>query len=312
MSKQNSGNVSIANVISMLGLAGVGVITFFGILLGSADGAIGTAALLAIVLAAVLACLLVVAVKAKAADDNRDKWRIVEIAALVVYVIVALVFSTPLHRFFYVKSQQQEVQQQARQEIKDVEQLYADYEQQRKAALDNAVQQMTNYQNSKTKSLSMDAYIQKMHVDEKWAGKADKLTKLRSDAELKQLAQNVEQFSLLSLAQTAAQLAEKDSTAYLTVMQKIQSNQAEHDLIPRFVNDATGAYTQDGFAQIDIERAPQPRLQPALQQASGSTAISWIVLVVLHLLILFSYVAARGSDVVGPSQKKGPKGGLDL
>ncbi|MCR4919399.1 MAG: hypothetical protein K5928_06260 [Prevotella sp.] len=312
MAKANTNNVSIANVISMLGLAGVAVITFFGILLGSADGAIGTAALLAAALAAVLACLLVVSMKAKAADDNRDKWRIVEIATLAAYIAVALMFSTPLHRFFYVKSQQQQLQQQARQEISDIQQLYADYEQQRKAALDNAVQQMTNYQNSKTKSMSMDAYIQKMHVDEKWAAKADKLTKLRSDAELKQLAQSVEDFKLLSLAQTAARLAEKDSTAYLDVMQKIQANQAEHDLIPRFVNDAAGAYTQDGFAQINIQRAPQPRLQPALQKASGSTAISWIVMVVLHMLILFSYVVTRHSDIVGPSQKNGPKGGLDL
>ena len=312
MAKANNSNVSIANVIAMLGLAGVGVITFFGVLLGSADGAIGSACLMALALVAALACLLVVSVKAKGADDNRDKWLWVEIGALVLYAVVAVGFSRPFHRFFYVKSQQQELQQQGRQEVKAIEQLYADYEQQRKAALDNAVQQIANYQNSKTTSLSMDSYIQKMHVDQKWAGKADKLTKLRPDQDLKQLAENIEDFSLLSLAQTAASLAEKDSLAFLTVRQKVQANQEEHSLIPRFVNDATGAYVQDGYAAFQLGKAPQPRLQPALQQASGSTWLSWVTLIVVHLLVLLNYLVAQRSGVVGPSRGNGPKGGLDL
>ena len=58
MSQKESGNVSIANILALVGLAGIGVITFMGTLLHSADGKPTGAILGALALVAALGFFL--------------------------------------------------------------------------------------------------------------------------------------------------------------------------------------------------------------------------------------------------------------
>lgn len=117
MTKKDNGNISIANIIALIGLAGIGVITFLGILLHSSDGTPGGAIIGAITLLAGLCFLLVMSIKAKSAKDNPDKWRYVEWGCLILYIIVAGYFASPFQRFFYIITEKPAMQAMARQEV---------------------------------------------------------------------------------------------------------------------------------------------------------------------------------------------------
>lgn len=308
MSQKNSGNVSIANVLALIGLAGIGVVTFLGMLLHSSDGKPIGAILGALALVVGLGAILFVAIKAKGAADNADKWRFVEWGALCAYVVVALVFSASFLRFFYVLSEKESLQGMARSEIQSICGLYQNYDSQQKMHLNNAVEQVQSYIASRQKASvdsALAAYVSGIgrNVDS-WAEKASALTRLAADAELDGIEKRINGWEILKLSSTAAELEEKDSKAWEMVEAKIRKNRDEHRLIPVISGGGQKPYRLNGYAQFDLGTRPEARFAETLRTASGNTAMGWIVYVVLNILVLFNYVVAQRSRVV-----RGGRGG---
>ena len=102
MSTKNNGKISIANYLSIAALAGLGVVSFFGSLLHSPNGSLGGPAFSAIALVVVLGALLFLGIRAKGADSNAEKWRIVEWVCVLLYIVIAVLGSKPFLRFFYI------------------------------------------------------------------------------------------------------------------------------------------------------------------------------------------------------------------
>ena len=62
MSQEKKGKITIANILALIGLAGIGVVTFFGIQLHSSDGTPGGAIIGAIALVVGLGFLLMMSI----------------------------------------------------------------------------------------------------------------------------------------------------------------------------------------------------------------------------------------------------------
>ena len=159
MSQEKKGKITIANILALIGLAGIGVVTFFGMQLHSSDGTPGTAIIGAIALVAGLGFLLMMSIKAKKADNNPDKWRYVEWACLVIYVVVATFFATPFQRFFYMTTEKSDLQAMARTEVQSIQEMYQSYEFQQKKYLTEAVEQLKNYNDSKQNSMTYNCEL---------------------------------------------------------------------------------------------------------------------------------------------------------
>ena len=293
MTQKNSGNVSIANIIALIGLAGLGVVTFFGILLHSSDGKPAGAILGALSLVAVLGFLLFMGIRAKGAQDNPDKWRYVEWACLVIYVVVAALFAGPFQRFFYIVSEKDALQAEARQEIRTIKTLYQEYDHQQKKFLDDAVEQIQNYiasgQQNNIKDELAD-YVNGIKNDVNgWAMKAATIVKLPKDQQLIDIEDKIEGWNFMQLASIASDLEEKDSEAWTSLEAKILKYQEQNKLIPVIGGGGGQPYKLDGYAKFDLGESPNPGFAQMLRSSDGNTVLGWIIYVVLNLLVLLNY-----------------------
>lgn len=316
MSTKKSGNVSIANVLSVLGLAGIGLATFIGVFIHSEDGTPGNAILVAIAFLIGLVLLLFLSIKAKQAVDNPDKWRYVEWGCLFLYIVLAGVMCQPFQRFFYVLAEKESMQEMARNEISTLEKMYKDYNTQQSDYLTIAVQQIKNYKASKQsqvyKSDRLNAYVKSIgdNVDA-WAEKASQITEIKPDKELKLLSADVKKWNILELSVLATKLAKKDEQVKKDIEKKIEHYGEKNNLIPVIKGGNNLPYRLTGKASFELGDTPMPEFADALHSANGHTIVGWVVYVILHLLVLLSYVVAIRSHFVGPS-RGGVKGGISL
>lgn len=316
MAQKSSGNVSIANILALAGLAGVGVITFFGMLLHSSDGKPAGAIVGAVALVAVLGFLLFMSIKAKGAEDNPDKWKYVEWGCLLAYVVVAVAFARPFQRFFYIIGEKDTLQAEARQEVKQIKSLYQNYDQQQKKFLDQAVQQIQNYRASgqgRTVKDDLSAYVDGVgdNVDG-WAAKASIIVKLPKDKQLMEIEDKIDAWNLMQLASIAASLEAKDTEAWKSLQKKIDNYGEQNKLIPVIGGGGGKPYRLEGMAEFDLGQPAQAKFAKTLRSANGNTAMGWIIYVVLNLLVLLNYVVASRTGFVGPTSHDNQSVGLDL
>ena len=316
MKEKKNGNISIANIIAIIGLAGLGVITFFGILLHSSDGKPANAIIGAIALILGLGFLLFMSIKAKSAEDNPDKWRYVEWGCLAVYVVVAILFATPFQRFFYIFSEKDIIQSQARQEIIAIKKLYQEYDHQQKKFLNEATEQIQNYIASGQQKIIKDdlyTYIEGIGSNiDGWVAKASAIVKFSGDKELTDIENKIEEWNIMQLSSIALDLEKKDSEAWEMLETKIRKYGDQNKLIPVISGGGGHPYKLDGYAKFNLGEKPKPLFAQMLRYSDGNTALGWILYIILNLLILLNYVVAPRTGFVGPTNRKTPSGGLDL
>lgn len=316
MSQGKKGTITIANIIALVGLAGIGVVTFFGILFHSSDGTPGGAIIGAVVLLAVLSFLLMMSIKAKSADNNPDKWRYVEWACIVLYIVVAGSFATPFQRFFYITTEKATLQAMAREEVKTIKEMYQSYEHQQKKYLTDAVEQIKNYNDSKQISLTynneLTEYVKGVgsNVDS-WESKATLIVKLQPDKELSDIEGEIEVWNILNLPSLALRIEMKDKGAWTSIEKKIREYGEKNKLIPVIGGGGNQSYYFDGYAKFDLGNPPEPKFSQALRASNGNTVLGWIVYVVLNLLVLLNYVVTLRSQHVGPVNGRRTNG-MDL
>lgn len=296
MAKSNN-KISIANWLSLIGLAGIGAGTFFGIMMQNADGKLGGAIIGAVVAVAAMAFLLWMAIKAKGAEESPEKWRIIMWASIVLYVVVAFIVAKPFNRFFYVIDQKETMKNQALTEVTAINNIYQQYEHQRNTALDNAQEQFQNYIDSHQTDKELAQYVADKKLSnaktiKAWRDKADKVTKLPADVELAEIKSMIAEWNYLNIPSLAARLEKRDISAASDVEEFIGKYRASADLIPVIETTVEGSYFRNGVAQFELPEAPQPLFAEQLRSAEGSTALGWIVYVLLNLVILFCIVVA--------------------
>ena len=90
--ENNSGKLTKANIISIVGLVLLFSFTFLGHSFKS-GGEMGWDILVAVAITGLAAFALWFLVKAKGAENQLEKWRIIEISTLVAYVVVVIPLS---------------------------------------------------------------------------------------------------------------------------------------------------------------------------------------------------------------------------
>lgn len=314
MSNKSKDSISIANILAVIGLVGLGVLSFFGLYFQSQDGSPTKPLIVAVAIAAGLAILLILSVKAKAANDNPDKWRIVEIICVLLYLTVAALCAKPFLHFFKVVSEKEQIQKEARAEIAAVEDLYSTYKTQTQDFMADAVEQFKNFSKSSQGLVAGDPlsdYYNNIivgNVDD-WADLSHSLLSLPVDARLADLKSQVSNWNYLKLPQLAKDLKAAEDRAWKQVNAKIAFGN-DHNLIP-VVNGGDGIpYSLGEFAAYSLPGQCKPTMAAHIQKP-GATTLGWVLYVVLHLLILLDYLVAPRSTFVGPS-KATSSNGLDL
>ncbi len=316
MSQKKDSRITPANILAMLGLAAIGVITFFGALVHSTDGKPTFAVIWAIVVVAVLGFFLFLGIKAKSAEDNPDKWRYVEWASIVLYIVFAILFSGAFQRFFYMIDLKDDLQKQARAELTEIKNMRSGYDQQRKTFITQAAEQLENYNiryaGGNGSGYNEDIAVLSSDVDA-WREKALAVTALRTDERIGDIESRVNGWNLMGIASIASDLERLDTDAWLSVESQISQYGSKNGLIPVISGGIDGTpFAITGLATFDLGTAPRAAFTEKVRNASGSTPLGWIVYVLLNALVLLNILVTSRCSYVGPGSGSSNPGGQEL
>ena len=137
MAKNKSNGVSLANVIAVVGIVLLSVFLFLGYFY-SGD-ILGISIMKSAAWAAGFSLLLWLLIKAKTADTDTGKWKVIEGLLLFLYIIVALLSSNKVARFATVYSSSEELKAVATEDISHVRQGIAQFQSTENEALTNTI-----------------------------------------------------------------------------------------------------------------------------------------------------------------------------
>ena len=135
--ENNSGKLTKANIISIVGLVLLFSFTFLGHSFKS-GGEMGWDILVAVAITGLAAFALWFLVKAKGAENQLEKWRIIEISTLVAYVVVVipLSFCGGVTNFFAANADKAIYKDKAHNDIAKIDSVFSQYENFEKDALE--------------------------------------------------------------------------------------------------------------------------------------------------------------------------------
>ena len=313
----NNSRITPANYIALLALALLALFTFFGWMYGSENGEAGLAIIMTIFEVVVLGALLVLAIKAKSATSHFGMWRIVEWGSIALYVVVAILFASPLLKYFYVMSEKDSLKNTAINEIAAVDSLYSNYQHAMETATKQAVEQITNYVNSRSSSYTMETYIDSMAITRSdvasWGNQVRETWQLKPDSTLSQMRRQVMSWGFfdMGIAQVGKRIESKSEETIERLNKKVKSN-IEARVVP-IIRYNGSQYVTDSFIEPTFEVPSTGAFHKALRDGNGTTVFGWVMFILLHLLILLNYLVTQGRTIVGPNRKSNYNtNGIDL
>lgn len=318
MSQKKDSRITPANILAMLGLAAIGVITFFGTLIGSTDGSPTFAIIWSVVVVTVLSFFLILGIKAKSAEDNPDKWKYIEWTSIVAYIVFAVLFSGSFMRFFYMVDQKEELQKQARSELKAIKDMYSSYNSQRDDFIEDVGEQLHNfnYRYAAGKGDGYNSDIAAMASDvDGWMEKARVYTSLPEEETNRpgKLEGRINGWNLMDISSMANDLEKLDTDARLKVEARISKYGSENNLIPVISGGIDGTpFAIAGLAKFELAESPEAKFTKAVREANGSTGLGWTVYILLNALVLLNILVTSRSNYVGPGSNGSNPGGMEL
>lgn len=158
MAKSKSNNISIANVLAVIGVVALGVLTFLGRAFIS-GGEMGISILWAVGVMAIATALLVIMIKAKGVETNFGMWRVFEISALVLYLGFAVLTAKTAVHFFVINDNKDKIKLCALHDVEAFEELKGNYSslfeaaQQKGYAVGDAIKGIDGYWENNIQSL---------------------------------------------------------------------------------------------------------------------------------------------------------------
>ena len=308
----NNKSLSIADLIALLALAGLGVIEGFGLYLGG-DGDKTVPIFGGLAFAIGFGLLWWLLKKAKSTKNNPETWRIVEIICLVVYLLAGWFFRSEAIRFFSVWSNKAELSQQANADLEKIENMYMEYNEERLLALSNAKTMLENFEKlpsqDRPKHDLYVKYIQPFNFDFQVTAEWDNCTQVSFDdlSNLKSETKSLTKFP--KLARFLKEKTDFDYGAYKELQNRISDYTTNNHVIP-IIADEFNQYVLSGYFQFDYF-LPSSSFVDALKYPI-ITSNSLVLYILGHVLILLSYLVAERGRFVGPKNKKGNIGGLPL
>lgn len=134
MTRKSNSRIGLGNILSIFGLALLGFFTFMGALMLTA-GNMGASIGIAVASVVVLSLILGAAVYCKKTDTDFARWRKLEIAAIVVFIIAAVFPARYVMHFFEVMASKEELQKAAVDDAANIRAMFKTYESDELSAL---------------------------------------------------------------------------------------------------------------------------------------------------------------------------------
>jgi len=159
MKDKKKDNLTVANIISCLGLVILFICTFLGRYYKT-GGEMGGSIISALLITMLAAFFLWLMIKAKGAENQLEKWKKIEIAALILYLITVVPLSYfGMKHFFVVNSQKEKIKRSADNDLAKIDNMFTEYEK-LKSEVSNIATQINNALDGKGNGKSLDKNLE--------------------------------------------------------------------------------------------------------------------------------------------------------
>ena len=308
--KSNSGRISIANILALLGIAALGVTTFFGIYLNASEVKLGTAAILAVLFVIGLTVFIFLAVIAKQKDEESNKWKVVEISCILCYLALAILFSLPSRHFISILTQKTELQKNARQNIDEIRTMVDDYNKELKTHLNNATQQLHACEDAGRYADSDLTTFWDNNIKDIEFWQDDVEIDMRMEiASLDSLESAINKWNLLKLPSLIKTIEDVEAQTRKAIAEK---KEIYKDRIPSISGGSGTIYRMNGYVSWTNDTKRSADFTENLLKVNDNTVLGFVVYILLHLIVLLNYLVtprAYGTRIKFGSSEIG---GLEL
>lgn len=324
MNKKNSGKITIANIVSLLGLVSLAFLVFCGYALQNPDGNIGVNIIVSASLTALVGFLLWLLVYAKGVENNFKGWLIVEITTAVLFLGTAFFTGSKMMYFFVVSDNMKTLKECAQKDIKKIEdkiQLFKEQEKARlhinKTGIINAIRTQ-KYDKSVEKFLKDNNILETSNSVNQWyelkvkeiddiehEGKKYKNDWNKNIGEIKNIIESWNLFLLPNAATRITNISEATGKLLTTISE--QSNIVK-------IESSTTLYDSTIYIAVKSD-ANQYKIEvnfPSQIKKSGFSFRGFFLIVLINGLIIFNYIFAYRSKKVRPKNNKNTIGGTAL
>lgn len=326
--KNNSGKLTKANIISIVGLVLLFSFTFLGHSFKS-GGEMGWDILVSVAITGLAAFALWFLVKAKGAKNQLEKWRIIELSTLVAYVVVVipLSFCGGVTNFFAANADKGNYKKKAYNDIAKIDSVFSQY---KKFEDDAVLQTRTGLGNSvgmgMSRSSKLVTYMERNSI-EPTPMSVENFVEIQEGnvlgtqyeqyykqykAERDAIINTIDSWNVLQIpyqakliedlaVQTSKWLTERSASAKLPLVDNPPMSQA-YTIIES--NQAKQYQIEGGIENLEFRKA--------IMSAGGMNISSILFLIIVHVLILLNYFVAYRTFTLGLTKNPNNDGGVTL
>lgn len=325
MSKKSSGKVTVANIVSLLGLVGLAFLVFCGYALQNPNGNIGVSIIVSVGLTAFVGFLLWLMIYAKGAENDFTGWRVVEITTGIVFLGTAFWAGSIMMHFFVVSDNMETLKNSALNDIKIIEEgirLFKDQERERvqinKTGLLNAI-------GTKGCDESVEEYFEKNNISKNESSIAhwselkeqeieditwkDKTYNEAWNKNMKKIKLTIEEWNLFLLPYAAASITQMAETAS-ELLTDISKNS---DIVKIQLEKTSYGIRKYTVVESDAyEYKMEVSFSDKVKKESGFSVTGLLLIIFVNGLLLFNYIFAYRTHKVRPKNGKNMIDGIPL
>ena len=325
--KQNSGKITIANIMAIVGLVLLLVFSFIGHSYMS-GGELGWDIVIAVSITVFTAFLLWFLIKAKGAENQLDKWRNIEYATLAAYIIFAIpasLFGGIMH-FFVVNDHKESMKMYAMDDLNKIDNMFNEYKEFESEAISRTgvgLRNATRY--GQICDADLNRFMEENRI-EHTRESANNFETIQRNALIgagfeafyetfrqqeAEIENAVNSWSIMQIPMKAKLISELAASAQ-EELSKL-SNNAKLPVIT--YNFTSHSYTlgENQARNFEVEGSIDSfRFRKALQSANGFSITAILVVLLIHILILFNYFVAYRTSTLGISKYSEEDGGRIL
>lgn len=309
--KAKNGKVTIANIIAIVGVVLLMVFTFIGHSFMS-GGELGMDIVVSVAITAFIAFLVWFMIKAKGAENELAKWKKLEIATLVVYVVVAIPLSLygGIMQFFIVNDNKERVKECAKDDLDRIDQMFLDYKEFEEQAIGRTNDGLSNAIKEGRRNDDLKEFMKTNHISVSEEGVSafkdlqmrllvgsgyERLYTSFKEQRVK-IEQSIDSWSMMLIPTKAKQIPALAESAQQEL--NTLSNGAKLPVI----NNESGLYKIKEYQVKRFETEPL-ELKEAMQGTGGFSVKALLFVLLIHILILFNYVVAYRTSTLSINKR---------
>lgn len=322
--KQKSDRVTIANLIAIVGLGLLLVFSYLGHSFKS-GGEMGWDIITSVGITAFTAFLLWFMIKAKGAENQLEKWRIVEYSTLAVYVVFAISSSLlgGLMHFFVVNDNKEIIKSYAQADIKKINDLIHEYKEFETEAITNTGSGLEGAsRENQERGESLREFMEENSIEPHSISSAKNFETIQRNS---LVGSNFDAYANSVMYQEQEFLSVVNGWSVIQMPMKVKmveelAKSVEQELSKLSNSAKLPKIIAEDDWQWEISEPNQCRefridggvenfqFKQALQNTSGFSVTALVVVLIIHLMIILNYIAARRTEVLRGGRRESDGG----